>query len=83
MPFYVYILRSQTTGHYYVGQTEHLDQRLAYHNANYSTALRNRGPWELVFTESFATRSEAVRRERYIKRQKDRSFIETLLKASR
>jgi hypothetical protein len=44
--FYVHILRSQTTGCYYVGQTEHPDQRLAYHKANYSIVLKNPGPWE-------------------------------------
>ncbi len=83
MAFYVYILQSETTGRYYVGPTEHLEDRLAYHNADYSLALRNRGPWKLVYSETYATRSEAVRREQYIKRQKDREFIERLLSASR
>ena len=83
MPFYVYILRSETTGRFYVGQTEHLEERIAYHNADYSLALRNRGPWKLVYSEAYATRREAVRREQYIKRQKDRRFIRSLLSASR
>jgi len=55
MAFYVYILQSETTGRYYVGQTEQLKARLAYHNANYSLALRNRGPWKLVYSETHAT----------------------------
>ena len=83
MSFHVYILQSQTTNRYYIGQSKDLRERVAYHNANYSKALRNRGPWRLVYSESYATRSEAVRRERYIKSQKDRSFIERLLSASR
>ncbi len=83
MRFFVYILQSLTTGRYYVGQTAHLEERLAYHNANYSRSLKNRGPWELIRLEAYATRSEAVRRERHIKRQKDRSFIEALGTASR
>ena len=83
MPFYVYILRSETTGRFHVGQTEHLEERIAYHNPDYSLVLRNRGPWKLVYSEAYATRREAVRREQYIKRQKDRRFIRSLLSASR
>ena len=83
MPFYVYVLQSVKTGHYYVGQTEHLEERVAHHQANYSKALRNRGPWTLRYWEQYPTRSEAVQRERHIKRQKDRRFIQELLSASR
>ena len=83
MTFFVYILQSESTGRFYVGQTQNLEERVAYHNANYSRALKNRGPWKLVHTERYATRSEAVRRESYIKRQKDRRFIEQLVSASR
>jgi len=83
MRFYVYILRSESSGRYYVGQTKDLGERVAYHNANYSLALKNRGPWKLVYSEEYATRSAAVRRETQIKRQKDRHFIEELLSASR
>jgi putative endonuclease len=83
MPFFVYVLQSQSTGRYYVGQTKNLDDRIAYHNANYSRALKNRGPWKLVYFETYASRSEAMRRENHIKRQKDRRFIDELRSASR
>ncbi len=81
--FYVYILQSESTNRYYVGQTKHLEERVAYHNSNYSLALRNRGPWKLIYFEQYTTRSQAVRQEQYIKRQKDKRFIENLLSASR
>jgi putative endonuclease len=81
--FFVYILQSETTGRYYIGQTKNLDDRVAYHNANYSRALKNRGPWTLVYFETYATRSQAMRRENYIKRQKNRRFIDELRSASR
>ena len=83
MPFCVYILESKSTGRYYVGQTEHLEKRFSYHQANYSKALRNRGPWILRHFETYPTPSEAVRREQSIKRQKDRRYIESLRNASR
>ena len=81
--FFVYILQSESSGRYYVGQTKTLNQRVAYHNANYSRALKNRGPWRLIYSESYATRAEAVRRERQIQSWKDRSLIERLVSASR
>src|SRR5713101_10002667 len=83
MAYHLYILQSESTGRFYVGQTEHLKERVEYHNANYSLSLRNRGPWKLMYSEQYETRREAMRREQYIKRQKDRHFIEALLSASR
>jgi putative endonuclease len=83
MPYRVYILRSETSGRYYIGQAQDLEARLKYHNAGYSLALRNRGPWKLVYAEEYPSRSEAVRRERQIKDQKDLRYIDRLLSASR
>ncbi|PYU47979.1 MAG: endonuclease [Acidobacteria bacterium] len=83
MPFHVYILRSESTNRFYIGQTQDLEERLVYHNANYSKSLRNRGPWHLVYKQGYSTRVEAVRRERQIKSWKDRDMIERLVRASR
>ncbi|MBZ5529049.1 MAG: GIY-YIG nuclease family protein [Acidobacteriia bacterium] len=83
MSFHVYILQSQTTSRYYIGQTANVEERLAYHNANYSKSLRNRGPWQLVHREEFVTRSEVMKRERQLKSWKDRAMIERLVRASR
>jgi len=52
MAFYTYILRSQTTGRFYVGHTESLSKRIAEHN-NRTVSIRNRGPWELVYRDRF------------------------------
>ena len=76
--YFLYILKSETTNRYYVGQSGDVEARIAYHNANYSLALRNRGPWKLMYIEEFQTRSEAVKRERQIKSWKDRRMIERL-----
>ena len=81
--FFVYILQSESSGRYYIGQTKTLRERVTYHNANYSRALKNRGPWKLVHFEGYETRSEAMRRERQIKSWKDRLLIERLVSASR
>ena len=81
--YYLYILQSERTSRFYIGQTQDVPERLAYHNANYSKSLKNRGPWRLVYTEQYKTRSEAVLRESQLKSWKDRRMIEKLLSASR
>ena len=83
MPYHLYILQSEASGRYYVGQTGRLEARLAEHNSNCSKALKNRGPWKLIYSEAYESRAEAVRRERQIKSWKDRSMIERLVGASR
>jgi putative endonuclease len=81
--FHVYILRSQTTGQFYIGHTENLTKRIFEHNNNHTTSIKNRGPWELFYTEQFATRGEAAQRERQIKGMKSREYIASLVRASR
>ena len=81
--YFLYILQSESTGRFYIGQTQDVAERLAYHNANYSKSLKNRGPWRLVHTETYPSRSAAVRREREIKSWKDHRMVERLLSASR
>jgi len=77
--YFVYILYSPKADRYYVGQTENLERRLEFHNSGGVFSTKPYGPWELKYTENFATRSEAMRREREIKNQKKRSYIENLI----
>ena len=79
MVHWVYILESETSGRYYVGQTDDVARRLAYHNRGLSRSTRGRGPWKLMYKEKSATRSEACRREREIKGWRSRVAIERLI----
>jgi putative endonuclease len=83
MPFHAYVLQSETTGRFYIGHTENLTKRIFEHNNNRTPSIRNRGPWKLVHAEEYATRAEAARRERQIKKMKSRKWIENLTRASR
>jgi putative endonuclease len=40
--FYVYILHSESSGHYYIGQTQDLNKRIHRHNANQSKYTKNK-----------------------------------------
>jgi putative endonuclease len=67
MAYFVYVLKSESTGSSYVGQTSHLERRILEHNSGKSSSTRSRRPWRLVYKEEFSTRSNAASRERYFK----------------
>lgn len=66
--FFVYILACLETGRTYVGQTDHLLRRYRMHceGLTHSTRSRLKRP-VVVHWESFPTRLDAIRRERYFK----------------
>ncbi|MGH9708009.1 MAG: GIY-YIG nuclease family protein [Candidatus Acidiferrales bacterium] len=76
---WLYILRSESSGRYYVGSTNDLDRRLSEHNRSHSLATRGRGPWSLVHQERFPTLLEARRRELEIKKWKSAKAISLLI----
>jgi putative endonuclease len=77
--FVVYVLISQTSGLRYVGQTSDLEKRLNDHNSGESRYTKNRGPWNLAHKESYQTRSEAMRREKFFKTGKGRDFLDKII----
>src|SRR5437868_987804 len=80
MNFYVYILYSAKCDKYYVGHSEFVDNRLYEHKHNKSGKFSKIcAPWQLIYTESHPTRSDAVKREREIKSRKSRKYIESLI----
>jgi len=80
--FYVYVLRSETTGRHYIGFTSDPIQRLGQHNRGITKSTKNRGPWELVYQEPLETRSAAMRRERYLKSGQGREELKRILSRS-
>lgn len=65
---YTYILRC-ADGTLYCGWTNDLEKRLAAHNSGAGAKYtRSRLPVELIYSESFATKKEAMSREFHIKR---------------
>ena len=79
MAFHVYILRSRRNGRLYTGSTDNLERRVAEHNSGRSKATRFTGPFDLLHSESFDSRSAAVARERYLKTGLGRQEIIRLL----
>ncbi len=78
--YYVYVLQSVRTGRRYTGSAVDVDNRLERHNGGRSKATKSGRPWRLVHTESFDTRAEAIRRERYLKTGVGRDELEKTLR---
>jgi putative endonuclease len=67
MSFWVYILKCRD-GSYYTGHTENLEVRLAQHQrGTLPCHTRSRRPVELMWSEEFGRRDEAIESERRIK----------------
>ncbi len=81
--FYLYVLQSEKTGKFYIGSSGDLDDRLHRHNSGYSKSTKFGCPWKLVYTESFPTRGEAMKRESEIKRWKSHKRIAEMVSVSR
>ena len=73
--FTVYVLQSASNGKHYIGQTEDLGRRLLEHQSGLAKYTRNRGPWSLIYQEKCANRTEAMRRERYLKSGQGREWL--------
>lgn len=78
---YTYILKCRD-GSLYTGWTNDIENRLDNHRSGRGAKYtKGRGPLELVYLEVFDTKSEAMRREAYIKRLTKNQKID-LLKVS-
>ena len=77
--YFVYIICSKITRKRYIGQTNNLERRLNEHNIRQNRFTSGKGPWEVVYQESFETRTEAMRREKFFKSGKGREFLKNIL----
>ena len=82
MGYFVYILQSEKDGSFYVGSSENPSNRLEKHNRPHSGYTGRKQPWKIVYTEEFPSKTEAQKRENYIKRMKSKEFIIRLIGGS-
>ncbi|NLK16481.1 MAG: GIY-YIG nuclease family protein [Bacteroidales bacterium] len=80
--FYMYIIQSEKTGKYYIGSCEDINSRLKKHNYGATPSTKPGIPWKLVYKEEYRTRTEALKREREVKKKKSRKYIEFLINSS-
>ncbi|MRX67042.1 putative endonuclease [Flavobacterium resistens] len=78
--FVVYILYSEKFNKNYTGYTSNLIERFKSHNLlgtkEYTLKFR---PWKVIHVEFFNSKSEAIKREKYLKTGIGREFIKNLI----
>lgn len=73
--YYVYFLKSLKNNDLYIGSTDSIERRLAQHNGGRVKSTKFYRPWELLDYESYPTRNEAVRRERFLKTGQQKEIL--------
>ncbi len=53
--------------------------RLEFHNTGKSTYTSKKLPWKLVYFEKFDDKSEAIKREKFLKKQRNKDFYLRLI----
>lgn len=66
---------------YYIGITSNIEKRLVSHNAGLSKKAwtRRAKDWEIIYTEAFSSKNEALIREREVKNYKGGNAFKKLL----
>ncbi len=76
----VYILFSEKYNKTYVGFTSNLLERFKSHNVlgtkGYTVKFR---PWKVIYVEFFISKSEALKKEKFLKNGNGREFIKELI----
>ena len=77
--FFVYVLKSLRNNRLYTGSTNNLERRLHEHNSGQTKYTSYAGPFELIYQETYNTRVEAGKRERFLKSGRGREFLKLKL----
>ena len=81
MDHFLYILYSNTSAKYYVGETHDVQQRIFSHNHHSYTNSFSKiaNDWTLVLSLPCENRKDALQLERFIKKMKSKVFIEKII----
>lgn len=78
--FYVYVLRSLTHDFIYVGYTDNLKRRLTQYNSGQVISTKHYHPLEIIHYEAYRNKKDAKRREEYLKCNRGKTTLKTMLK---
>lgn len=80
MKGFIYILKSDKTGKYYIGSSDNPERRLeTQHNIGFVRSTRSGIPWKLVFKQEYIDLQTARKVEYKIKKLKSRIIIEKII----
>jgi putative endonuclease len=78
--YFVYIIQSEIDNSLYIGFSKDVFERLKGHNSGKTAYTKRKMPWKLVYFEQFENKTDALKREKFLKSQKNRDFYENLIK---
>jgi putative endonuclease len=78
--YYVYALYNHVKNFIYIGYSENLQQRVNQHNNGDSKSTKTYRPLTLIHYEAYRSMKDAKRRERYLKTNRGRTTLITMLK---
>ena len=72
MSYFVYLLGNKKNSKLttYVGYTNNLKKRLNLHNSGMGAKYTRGRKWKIIYSEKYSTKSEAISREYYIKKNR-------------
>ena len=72
MSYFVYLLGNKKNSKLttYVGYTNNLKKRLDLHNRGMGAKYTRGRKWKIIYSEKYSTKSEAISREYYIKKNR-------------
>jgi putative endonuclease len=76
---YVYILKSERDGRFYIGSTTNLSARLKHHFGGHTYSTKRFGFKKLVLKQKYGTLQEAIKVERWLKKLKRRDYVEKIV----
>ena len=85
MAFWVYVIKSVSTGKTYTGYTENLENRLRRHNGELLnkqssfTVKQGNKDWSVIYKEEWVSRVTAMKREKELKSAKGREFVKNII----
>jgi len=80
--FYTYILYSEMIDRYYIGSTEHPEERLKKHTAKNKGFTNRAADWKIVYLKEFELKADSTCYERQIKSWKSKTRIAKLIESS-
>jgi len=78
--FYVNVLWSNKLQKRYTGFTADITKRLTEHNSGKSPFTKSGLPWKLIYVEEYSIKTEAQRRELFLKSSVGRKYLDLELK---
>jgi putative endonuclease len=78
--YYVYVLHNSQRNFIYIGYSEDLKSRVVSHNNGENKSTKAYIPLELIHYEAYKNKADAKRRELYLKSNRGRTTLITMLK---